>query len=241
MVAPIIAISMDHVCDPDKATLRDVYYDAIFASGGIPLLIPPIAEPRYLETIGCRIDGLVMPGSDDLHPSTWGNEPVHPSCTLVTDRRQRFDLMLIAFALRQQLPLLAICGSMQALNVVCGGTVIQHLANATAHRLVGAGEPISHLIDVEPGTRLAEALGQTRVHVNSYHHQSCGRIGEALRIAARTADGVVEAIETQVGFALGVQWHPEKILDEPSQRRLFATLCSQATKRAERSSTRRAS
>ena len=118
------------------------------------------------------------------------------------------------------MPLLGICRGSQALNVACGGTLHQHLAG---HRQSEPGCRVTHEVEVLGGTRLAGLLGAGTHAVNSFHHQAVDRLGRGLRIAARAADGTVEAIEGP-GFAIGVQWHAEALADG----RLFEALVSAA-------------
>jgi putative glutamine amidotransferase len=50
------------------------------------------------------------------------------------------------------------------------------------------------------------------VLVNSYHHQAVKDLAPGFRITAKSPDGVVEAIECDSYPAIGVQFHPEKML-----------------------------
>jgi putative glutamine amidotransferase len=237
MRRPAIGISMDHTAVPARAVIRDAYYEAVHQAGGLPMPVAPLLDSDYLEAALARMDALVMPGADDYHPALWGEEDLHPSCTLVTARRQEGDVRVLRIALHRGLPLLAICGSMQAMNIVCGGTVIQDLPSArtsdTTHQ-GPPGAPARHDVDVEDGSLLHQLTGSRRIDVNSYHHQACGRPGPGLRVTARAPDGVVEALELDRpgAFALGVQWHPEKLVEEPAHRGLFQGLCEAARRRA---------
>ncbi|GIW73022.1 MAG: peptidase C26 [Planctomycetota bacterium] len=234
MDRPPVGIAMDHAAEPPRAMLRDAYYEAVWAAGGLPLLLPPLGEqPRAARALLERVRALLVPGGDDYHPALWGESIVHPSCTLVTARRQAADLALLAAALARGLPLLAICAGMQALNVVRGGSVIQDLAalapSAQPHRAPAGEAGLRHPVLIEADSLLGRLGLPPRLEVNSCHHQACGRLGSGLRAVARAPDGVVEAIEDpRLPFALGVQWHPEKLLDEPAHRALFEGLCAAA-------------
>lgn len=261
MRRPIIGIATDHEADPARAVLRDAYYDAVGAAGGVPLLLPPVTDPStYLPEALAVLDGLVIGGGDDFHPEAWGStEPVHAACTLVTARRQAFDVACARAAWEAGLPFLGICCGMQALNVALGGTVIQHVPEAIplaiAHR-AASGEPaLEHEVRLAQGSLLARLAGALAATTNSMHHQACGQVGRGLRASAWTADGVVEAIEmapalggeaagglggsssdadagaapgTDGRFCVGVQWHPEKLIERPFHLALFGALCEAA-------------
>lgn len=79
------------------------------------------------------------------------------------------------------------------------------------------------MVKLEPGTRLHAIFNDEEFEVNSWHHQAVDGIGEDLRIAARSPDGVIEATETTdpERFLIGVQWHPEKMLPDKRQARLL--------------------
>ena len=123
------------------------------------------------------------------------------------------------------MPILAICRGTQAINVVRGGTLHQHLPELSteiAHRQRTPGDQTSHPVEIEPGSRLAQALGATRVDVNSFHHQAIDALGEGLRVSARAPDGTIEAVEDpRRPFLIGVQWHAETLVHRPYEAALF--------------------
>ena len=120
------------------------------------------------------------------------------------------------------------------LGVATGGDLVQDIPSrhpgALAHAMPPGGGVARHRIRVEEGSRLRGIMGTARVWVNSHHHQANATLGPGMRGVAWCEDGVVEAIEgTGPGFVLGVQWHPERMLRAPRQRRLFAALVSAAS------------
>ena len=120
------------------------------------------------------------------------------------------------------MPVLAICMGMQLLNVVYGGTLIQHLETGVRHVGIDEGNDSSHSIVLEDESLLHHILGSTALEVNSAHHQAVDRLAPGLRALATAPDGIVEAVQlTDRGFFLGVQWHPERIFDRAEQRALF--------------------
>ncbi len=204
------------------------YAQAVERAGGTPLYLPIQDE---VDALVASIDGLMIPGGDDLPPPA--GYPAGVRFDLVPEPQLRFDRALLRAALARELPVLGICYGMQLLALECGGELVFDLATecpqAGAHRLSG-GE--RHTVRIEPGTRLAELAGSCEIQVNSSHHQAVKTSGRGLRISARSADGIVEAVEgTASSYRLGVQWHPERLDDAPS-RALFASLLSAARRGA---------
>jgi gamma-glutamyl-gamma-aminobutyrate hydrolase PuuD len=223
-----ITVSFD-TTRKDFFSLRRDYVRAVGQSGGLPVLLAPGNPEDAGELLG-RVDGLLLTGGTDVDPALYG-EPAHPSVTPVFRERDEFEIALCQEALRQDLPLLAICRGHQVLNVARGGTLIQDIPS----EVEGSGnhdpererwEP-AHDVRVEPGTRLHLILGRERVEVNSFHHQAVDTLGERLVASAwSTADGVVEGIEAaDRRFAIGVQWHPEAFWNRtPGFHSLFEAL-----------------
>jgi gamma-glutamyl-gamma-aminobutyrate hydrolase PuuD len=190
------------------------YADAITAAGGLALHLPICPDAEHLvETL----DGLLIPGGDDF-PSP---RPLPPDVELelVPEAQRRFDTSLLEAARRANLPILGICYGMQLLAVTAGGELEPHLPSAphraTAPRLEHRlPEHDRHPIEVEADGRLAGAIGAGRKRVNSLHHQAVASTGTRHRVAARSPDGVIEAIELcqhdETRWEVGVQWHPEK-------------------------------
>jgi putative glutamine amidotransferase len=223
---PVIGINLDFEAEPaPRSMLRETYYDAVWRGGGLPVLLAPIADEAAVAELLSKVQGLVMTGGDDLDPAHWGEDP-HPACKLLARRREKFDLLLARAALARRVPLLAICCGTQLLNVVRGGTLLQDLPSLAPSPIVHKakdGEPAAeHEVDVVPGTRLRAIVGADRIRTNSIHHQAIRKLGEGLVVSARAEDGVIEAWEDpDHPFLLGVQWHPERLPDEPPHRALF--------------------
>ncbi len=196
---------------------------AIEHAGGRPVLIPPSAD-GVEETLGA-VDGLVFSGGSDLDPELYDEEP-HDETSGVAPERDRAELALLEAALARDMPVLAVCRGSQVFNVARGGDLVQHLPEVVGddkHKHT-PGTFADHDVTLEPGTRLAELLGD-RAAVKSHHHQGFGRVGEGLRVAAHAEDGTIEAVEDPSHrFALGVLWHPEAGHD----RKLFEELVGAA-------------
>ena len=203
------------------------YADAVARAGGLVLALPIQPDP---ERVVAELDGLLLPGGDDLPPEPRdlaGQRPIGDEARLelVPAEQLAFDTALLGAALRARLPVLGICYGMQLMARFGGGRLDLHLPSqrpeAANHKLACLAD--RHPIEVMPGSRLARVLGTTRHAVNSLHHQAVREVGSSHRIVARSPDGVVEAIEAATDpdrFELGVQWHPEKS-DALEDSRLF--------------------
>lgn len=220
---PLIGISTRSIKDDDGYTsygIRFTYPRAIELAGGAPILIPLQLGEETLRAIFARLDGLLLAGGIDVHPSEYG-ESVEPYCGEIDTTRDVVELRLAHWAMERGTPILGICRGIQGLNIAAGGTLYQDISAQVENALWHdhrKGEPYNlraHPIEIDPASRLARALGATRVEVNSLHHQSIKEVAPGLRVIARAPDGVIEGVEATGGnFALGVQFHPEWLLDD---------------------------
>jgi putative glutamine amidotransferase len=223
---PRIGVTLDADEAGRRYELPRAYADAVLAAGGLPILLPhaPAAAPAYLALL----DGLVVTGGAfDVPPELYG-EARRPECGPTKPERTAFERDLLEAALAARLPVLGVCGGMQLLNVVRGGTLHQDLAagGISGHEQPPPKDLPSHPVSVEAGTQLAALVGAGELRVNSTHHQAVKDVGTGVLVSARAPDGVVEAIELpDVRFALGVQWHPEAVLrHEPRHAALYRGL-----------------
>lgn len=229
---PIIGITSDYN-DGDRPEfggkiptcfLRDRYVHAIEATGGIPLILPPLASPsKSARSILERIDGLLLTGSGpDIDPEIYGERRRFPFKT-VHPKRFLLERELVRQAKKKGMPILGICGGMQLLNVAAGGSLYQdikgQIPKAMQHQR--GGKP-AHLIEVKQGTLLSKILKGDRLRVNSAHHQGVKQVAPGYVVNAKADDGVIEGIEA-VGypFVLGVQWHPEFLNADDQSETLF--------------------
>lgn len=195
------------------------YAAALDAVGAEPVLVLA-GEPFDLGAFG----GVLLTGGGDVNPALY-KQLRHPLTEPSDDVRDRDEARAIAGSMALDLPLLAICRGQQILNVQQGGSLIQHLENVNVHQTAPAdrAQP-AHSVDIIPGTLLAQIAGTQKWDVNSRHHQAVDRLGAGLRVAARSEDGVIEAVERPAQrFMLAVQWHPENQSPvSAEQRKLFA-------------------
>jgi len=243
MSIPVIGITgrVDQSARPPNLALFSTsqpYVRAVEMSGGAPVVLPPHLKEANLHAILEHLDGLVLSGGGDIQPALFGEED-NGLLWLVDERRDRAELALARWALAEDLPLLAICRGAQVLNVAAGGTLIldipTQIPNALTHSTVG-GQPldaVAHTVEVAAASRLAALVGAGELGVNSAHHQAVKAVGEGLSVSARAADGVVEGLEAPAHpFCVGVQWHPEVMVERhPVMRSLFAGLVEAAQAR----------
>jgi putative glutamine amidotransferase len=206
--------------------VRANYMEALAGAGGLPLALPhmPALAADWLD----RIDALVVTGGAfDVDPSLYGEGDRHATVTL-KEGRTTAELALLRGALARNMPVLGICGGQQLLAVALGGTLIQHIPDAVpgalAHEQPNPRDEPGHEISVRPNTLLHRIVGSERMLVNSAHHQAVRDPGPLAVVDATAPDGVIEGIENPAHkFCLGVQWHPEFLIDQ-GDRRIFDAL-----------------
>ena len=237
MTKPLIGICTDHVRhfpspDRDRSYLKlyPQYCNSIIEAGGTPLVIPIVPSVDDIRPLLSLVEGVMLIGSDD-YPAEWFGGETLPTDVPVTHERAKFDRELVKLLYDEtDLPVFGICGGMQLTAIFSGGRIIQDLPAEPLEHRAGKDGFRRHEISVEPGSVLENALGLSRLEVNSLHHQAVESVGERLRISARASDGVVEAIEFKDHpFRVGVQWHPER-MDDQNMRKLFQAFVTEAGK-----------
>lgn len=222
---------------PAKYGVNQSYINAIVGSGGIPLCIARPSETSLHELLPL-IDGILLVGGWDIDPERYGEHNTGLT-EHIKPERDRVECTLVQFALTNRIPLLGICRGMQVINVALGGSLYQDLLTEMPgalnhdHGHEKSGEQKNpraipaHDVAITAETLLATITGQHRLTVNSLHHQGVKTLGNALIAGAVAPDGLVEAIELpNHPFLLGVEWHPEELGDEPSQKIFTAFLAA---------------
>lgn len=219
---PVVAVTAtsEIILGAPRVRLNVAYVHALELAGLVPLVVPPLADPSQAARVVAAVDGLVLSGGEDVDPARYGAAR-RPECGEPHTGRDATELALVEAARRERLPTLAICRGVQILNVALGGTLVQDLPaerpSELRHQAGGERAGRSHDVAVDDGSLLAAALGATRLAVNSFHHQALDRVAPPLRATARAADGVIEGVESDdpaAWWALGVQWHPEELVDD---------------------------
>ncbi|MEA1961302.1 MAG: gamma-glutamyl-gamma-aminobutyrate hydrolase family protein [Bacillota bacterium] len=209
---PVIGICVNYEEKENKFSLREDYVLSIFRTGGVPVLLPPVEDDVLVERYYLLCDGFLLSGGGDLDPIYWG-EQAEPMLGEINPLRDRFEMVLAKRLLRGQKPVLGICRGCQLINVAAGGSVIQHIQSAQSHDQKAPRYYPFHDIVIESGNILSNITGTECIRVNSFHHQAVGEPGKGFRVSARSRDGVIEAVEGESGWLLGVQWHPECMRD----------------------------
>jgi putative glutamine amidotransferase len=216
------------VWDVTAAFLPAVYFEAVQRAGGIPVLLPPQpADADIVDRVLDGIDGLIITGGVDVDPARYG-QPLGEHTDRPQLERDAWEDALLSAAIDRELPFLGICRGMQVLNVNRGGTLHQHLPDVVGDDRfrVGKGEFATNVVETEPGSEI-DALVGAKLPVKSYHHQGVDAVGAGLRVTARSAEGIAQAVELEgVPFGVAVQWHPEE--DAADDARLFAGLVDAA-------------
>ncbi len=213
---------------------RNNYIRAVEMYGGVPVAVYPGVPDSELR----EIHGLLLTGGGDVHPRFFGQE-WHPSLKFVREERDEMELPLCKRALEANLPVFGICRGIQVMSIAMDGDLYQDVPSQFSaplpHSVKKRGVDARHEIEIEPGSLLCEVIGgQTSDTVNSDHHQAVDDIGEGFIVTARSGDGVIEAIENpSKRFALGVQYHPERMIQTAEflehRRKLFEAFIGAAS------------
>jgi putative glutamine amidotransferase len=238
---PVIGINADFFAATKKtiahARLNAGYFDSIFAAGGLPIIFPPLGKDQELKALLDQVDGVILSGGLDLDPRRQ-QQPSHTSVQPMAERREANDRALLRLIMGRQLPILAIGVGMQLVNVLCGGSLYLHLPHDLPRAMPHKdpfGEPHRHAVVLQPHSRLEEIYGGGEILVNSDHHQAVHEVGANLRVAAKSHDGVIEAIEAEDPnwFCIGVQWHPESETASALDMQLFECFLQACVRQSE--------
>lgn len=211
--SPLIGITCSRT-KSGASSLSSAYSEAVSKAGGTPVVIPTVTSAADAELLVSKLDGIVFSGGEDVNPAWYGEEVWNE--TVQRDTLRDFsDSLLARAALASGKPILAICRGCQLMNVMLGGSLYQDLPSqmGTEDRHTGGA---MHLIGLEEGSALATLYGPDSLEVNSFHHQAVKDPAPGIRITAHSADGIVEAYETDQIIA--VQFHPEKLLQRGDTR-----------------------
>ncbi len=210
---------MAHIVPEFNSSPRD-YTEAVKAAGGIPVVIPLCTDEDLLKETLDKLDGVLLTGGEDVDPLNYGEDYNH-RIELVSPIRDKFDMTVARLAMDRDMPILGICRGCQIINVTEGGTLYQDISSqvkdSLRHPLVGITPKWhkSHLVTLDPESKLAGIYGTREMWTNGFHHQAVKDVAETMKAVGHTKDGMVEAIESKKHtFVVGVQWHPEMMLEK---------------------------
>lgn len=224
---PIIGISGSHDMQAHQILVRENYFESVLRAGGIPVLLPEIADEETAGQYIGMMDGLLLAGGGDMLPARYGEEAI-PECGAPDDQRDVFELLMIPMALKCRMPVFGICRGVQVLSVALGGALIQDIQTQCGIESVRHNQepPYSeavHTVHFAPDSIFARITGGTEMQTNSMHHQAVRDAGPHLRVDGKTPDGIIEAvsgIDNDRIFA--VQFHPEYLSDHDEKaQKLF--------------------
>lgn len=215
---PIIGVTPQMEKDELKYMMNFKDIKAIEKAGGIPVIIPAYSDYQEIGLLLDKLDGLYLTGGIDVDPSLYHEEP-HPNLGMIVPERDRLEKEMITYFLEKDKPILGVCRGCEILNVAAGGTMYQDLASQykgelIQHRQKAASDHRSHSVKIAPSSLLEKLVKAKEIRVNSLHHQANRSLGEDFIISAMASDGVIEGFESiKHRFVLGVQWHPEGLVD----------------------------
>ncbi|MFQ5506699.1 MAG: gamma-glutamyl-gamma-aminobutyrate hydrolase family protein [Planctomycetota bacterium] len=210
---------------------------ALAEAGGQPVLLPDLRDEELIVRGLELCDGLLLTGGSDVSPMVYGEEPLR-EVWRGDHARDLYELALVHEALREGLPVLGVCRGCQLLNVAFGGTLFQDIAaqveGSLCHRDAVRYDAMRHEIEISEPSALARILGSGKREVNSVHHQAIKDLGKGLRAVAFASDGMIEAVEAEEGFILGIQWHPEWLPGARGLDEVFEAFVASCQSRAAR-------
>ena len=217
---PMIGVSGSLEQDESKQYIIRAYMTSLLKAGAIPVLLSVDMDVPQINTCLNHLDGLLLSGGNDVDPLLFGESPA-TGLDHVNPIRDKLEMSLIAEAYRRSMPILAICRGLQSLNVALGGTLYQDLPTQYTtpegnrpmlHTQTSPSRYASHMIELDEDSPLRKVFHQATVGVNSFHHQAIKALAADLKVCARAADGVVEAVyDPGKPYVFGVQWHPERM------------------------------
>ena len=243
--SPIIGISSYR--SGASHVVGNTYVNSVRMAGGVPLIIPVTTDDAQIEAILNAIDGLIMTGGEDFDPLKWyGEEPLRAN-EQIAPERDEFDVKLIRAAVAKGIPVLGICRGQQLMSVAFGGSLYKDIPSQVKSSYVKhrqgdtPGYYGTHTITIEKGSILAEVTGSNKAVVNSFHHQAIKAMPAGFKVTARSADGIIEAVERVAplkdyadggAVIFGTQFHPEIMTNagNPLFLGLFQKLVSEAAK-----------
>jgi len=210
------------------------YCKAVERNGGIPFTIPYLENKEDVLPLLEKCDGLLFPGGEDVDTHLYGEEP-HALIGSMNRKVDEFWIYIEKIAEERKLPVLGICRGMQLINVARGGSLYQDLTELNSKHLLHVQKQerdyLMHKIKINSESLLYKLLEINELETNTLHHQCVKALGNDLKITAYSIDEIPEAMESNDGRIVLVQWHPEEILDtEPRMNNIFKNLIEKSSK-----------
>ena len=259
---PLIGISASSASVPDydekfpplaRDFLNRLYSTAVVMAGALPLVLPlphwplpdsdnesqistcgPGALNHNAEVYMTHLDALLLSGGGDVVLGLSNPPEIYKG---VDKTRDFWEAALMAAAIKQQKPILGICRGIQLMNIALGGSIWDdipsQLPEALNHTQTEPRAKTAHEVTLSVDSKLYKILGRETFQVNSIHHQAVREAAPGFKIAGRSSDGLIEALEYEkADFVIGVQWHPESLMPRsPESQKLFAALTQAARQR----------
>jgi len=206
--------------------VADDYVKAVEMAGGIPILIPLYDNSDTALEIIKNIDGLILSGGNDIDPQHYGEAFTDVIGEIMPERDVQEITLARETILNTKMPVLGICRGNQLLNVAFGGTLHQDMATDNLQNHFFATSPkyhAVHKVKLAEDSKCRKFFGKEIIDVNSYHHQSIKTVSDKFRAVAFSDDDIIETIEIkEERFVVGLQWHPEMMVDRhEDQFRIF--------------------
>lgn len=226
MKKPLIALTPGNESGSIDLYLRMAYTEAILSAGGIPVILPLSLSEEDMTEVVTTFDGFLFTGGPDVSPFAFEEETIQ-GCGIINEARDELELPLFRMVYEAKKPVFAICRGIQVMNIALGGNIYQDIATQFATTLQHSQESQAHIpvhsVTVKENSLLSTITGTDILRVNSFHHQAVRRLAPDLAACATASDGMIEAVYgLSHPFALGVQWHPERMTAKDSaSRKLF--------------------
>lgn len=238
VVAVVVSLNFPQLTAPVAELVRR------FTRTAVDTLLDVGADPRLVDLTGASLppvaevvaaDGVLLLGGGDVDAMLYGVAGPVPNEYGVDRAADEYSIAVVRAALAADVPVLAVCRGAQVLNVACGGTLIPDIVDATLHH--GASDEtlfVDERVRLAPDSRLAGIVRTDELVVRTGHHQAVDQVGSGLRAVGWADDGIVEAVEHDERWAVGVQWHPEDSHgSEEDRHRVFGAFVAEAASRGD--------
>jgi len=206
MQKQIVAVSGNFAKEQGNISLHTDYFKALHLLGLYPIIVYGYSRADA-SAVASIAKALVLSGGADIDPHIYGQE--NENSKGIDYSRDLFEIELCNLFYDSGRPILGICRGMQVVNVAFGGTLHQNIGAVTGKNHMIPGE--NHLVEVDTESKFYNVVENQFIFTNSYHNQAVDSLGRELTACASSEDGAIEALESENGNILCVQWHPERM------------------------------